>query len=104
MIQKPGSHAWKLAPGFMASRLIMPRRFSGSPATLCRQNWEILRWVADCETRCHHASWFPGFSSMIPPTLTVHAQEKSRTGIIGLDEILRGGLPANRFYLLRGEP
>lgn len=32
------------------------------------------------------------------------APEKSRTGISGLDEILRGGLPANRFYLLRGEP
>jgi circadian clock protein KaiC len=29
---------------------------------------------------------------------------KSHTGIAGLDEILRGGLPANRFYLLRGLP
>jgi circadian clock protein KaiC len=30
--------------------------------------------------------------------------EQSPTGVIGLDEILRGGLPANRFYLLRGQP
>lgn len=29
---------------------------------------------------------------------------KARTGIAGLDQILRGGLPANRLYLLRGEP
>lgn len=28
----------------------------------------------------------------------------SRTGIAGLDEILRGGLPANRLYLLLGAP
>jgi circadian clock protein KaiC len=28
----------------------------------------------------------------------------ARTGIAGLDEILKGGLPRNRFYLLRGQP
>jgi circadian clock protein KaiC len=38
------------------------------------------------------------------PALPKRIQEKSNTGITGLDEILRGGLPANRFYLLRGEP
>jgi circadian clock protein KaiC len=30
--------------------------------------------------------------------------EVSPTGIVGLDEILRGGLPQNRLYLLRGAP
>lgn len=29
---------------------------------------------------------------------------RSRTGVAGLDAILRGGLPARRLYLLRGEP
>jgi circadian clock protein KaiC len=33
-----------------------------------------------------------------------NALQKSRTGIAGLDEILQGGLPANRFYLVRGQP
>ncbi len=28
----------------------------------------------------------------------------SLTGIAGLDHVLRGGLPAHRLYLLRGEP
>src|SRR3954464_4784792 len=32
------------------------------------------------------------------------ARRQAKTGIAGLDEILRGGLPADRFYLLRGEP
>ncbi len=36
------------------------------------------------------------------PRNNVH--EISRTGISGLDAILRGGLPANRLYLLRGQP
>ncbi|WP_438480414.1 ATPase domain-containing protein [Oleiharenicola lentus] len=31
-------------------------------------------------------------------------RKKSSTGIDGLDEILQGGLPSNRFYLLRGQP
>lgn len=31
-------------------------------------------------------------------------RQLSRTGVPGLDEILQGGLPANRLYLLRGEP
>ena len=39
------------------------------------------------------ASTTPAFSAL-----------KSRTGIRGLDEILQGGLPVNRLYLLRGEP
>ena len=28
----------------------------------------------------------------------------SPTGIPGLDEIMKGGLPSNRLYLVRGEP
>ena len=28
----------------------------------------------------------------------------AHTGIEGLDEILRGGLPRNRIYLVRGQP
>lgn len=31
-------------------------------------------------------------------------QSRCSTGIPGLDEILNGGLPENRFYLLKGEP
>ncbi len=31
-------------------------------------------------------------------------RDLSPTGIAGLDDILRGGFPANRLYLLRGEP
>lgn len=41
---------------------------------------------------------------MTASTATNYSKEKSATGIAGLDEILQGGLPANRFYLLRGEP
>jgi circadian clock protein KaiC len=44
-----------------------------------------------------------------PPLMTTEFKkktraEKARTGIAGLDEVLRGGFPANRFYLLRGQP
>jgi circadian clock protein KaiC len=38
------------------------------------------------------------------PMMNADAAEKSPTGIAGLDEILRGGLPAHRLYLLRGAP
>jgi circadian clock protein KaiC len=30
--------------------------------------------------------------------------DRSRTGVAGLDSILRGGLPANRLYVVEGEP
>lgn len=39
-----------------------------------------------------------------------HAEDKGleptriTTGVVGLDEILKGGLPANRVYLIEGEP
>ena len=29
---------------------------------------------------------------------------KAATGIAGLDDVLRGGLPANRVYLIQGDP
>jgi predicted ATP-dependent serine protease len=29
---------------------------------------------------------------------------RMKTGVTGLDEILEGGLPANRLYLIEGEP
>ena len=32
------------------------------------------------------------------------ADLKCSTGVEGLDNILGGGLPANRFYLIQGEP
>jgi len=35
---------------------------------------------------------------------TAVASERCRTGIVGLDQILCGGLPANRLYLLQGSP
>ena len=34
----------------------------------------------------------------------VREVERSRTGVAGLDSILRGGLPANRLYVIEGEP
>ncbi len=37
-------------------------------------------------------------------SMTRAPTKKSRTGIVGLDQVLRGGFPANRFYLLRGQP
>lgn len=39
-----------------------------------------------------------------PPMNTPIAAELCPTGIEGLDEILRGGLPAKRLYLLKGQP
>ena len=35
---------------------------------------------------------------------TVKTPQRVRTGIAGLDEILHGGLPAHRLYLLQGDP
>lgn len=29
---------------------------------------------------------------------------RAKTGILGLDEITNGGIPANRFYLIEGSP
>ncbi len=36
--------------------------------------------------------------------MTDHALESTATGIAGLDDILRGGLPPNRVYLVQGDP
>ncbi len=33
-----------------------------------------------------------------------HGQGRARTGIAGFDEVLRGGLPRNRMYVVEGEP
>jgi circadian clock protein KaiC len=41
---------------------------------------------------------------MIESRSPKHLLAKTRTGIAGFDEILQGGLPENRFYLLRGMP
>src|SRR5262245_16569695 len=35
---------------------------------------------------------------------TSHTTPQAATGIPGLDELLRGGLPRNRMYLIEGEP
>ena len=45
-------------------------------------------------------------SSATTQTEAAHAtrSERAATGIAGLDEILGGGLPANRTYLIQGEP
>src|SRR3954471_560024 len=42
--------------------------------------------------------------SRMSSTTSPVARKKSLTGIPGFDEILQGGLPSNRLYLLRGEP
>ncbi len=36
--------------------------------------------------------------------MTDHGPETTATGIAGLDDILRGGLPSNRVYLVQGDP
>lgn len=42
---------------------------------------------------------------MTPPTdQTSHVSERCATGVPGLDEILRGGLPRNRVFLVKGDP
>jgi circadian clock protein KaiC len=38
------------------------------------------------------------------PSLPLAQTQQAATGIAGLDAILRGGLPARRLYLLRGDP
>lgn len=38
------------------------------------------------------------------PTVQIPAQERVSTGIAGLDDVLGGGLPVNRLYLVEGEP
>ncbi|MDX2186220.1 MAG: ATPase domain-containing protein [Opitutaceae bacterium] len=40
----------------------------------------------------------------LEPSLSQNAEPLCPTGVEGLDHILRGGLPANRVYLLRGAP
>jgi circadian clock protein KaiC len=37
-------------------------------------------------------------------TMLEFGQERSQTGIVGLDDVLHGGLPANRLYLVEGNP
>lgn len=40
-------------------------------------------------------------NSSLPP---VSVPERCATGIVGLDDVLEGGFPANRLYLVEGEP
>src|SRR4051794_3066594 len=38
------------------------------------------------------------------PTISPRSDPRATTGIAGLDEVLGGGLPRNRLYLLQGDP
>jgi predicted ATP-dependent serine protease len=37
-------------------------------------------------------------------TSTAAAEQRTATGIAGLDQVLDGGFPAHRFYLIQGDP
>src|SRR3954453_6163606 len=46
----------------------------------------------------------PISSAMSAPTPSPNDPPRASTGIAGLDEILNGGLPKERLYLIHGEP
>ena len=46
----------------------------------------------------------PARQRTAPKTVTIPTLPLAKTGILGLDQVLNGGLPANHIYLLDGAP